>query len=60
MVTGRKVLREVIRKVVTARFPMDYELALLDSVSNPVKAHVNGFGPFLFDSARAWEAAAAV
>ena len=29
---------------------MDYELALLDSVSNPVKAHVNGFGPFLFDS----------
>jgi hypothetical protein len=26
------------------------ELALADAVANPVEAHVNGFGSFLFDS----------
>ena len=28
---------------------MDYELALFDLVSNPVEAHINGFGLLLFD-----------
>lgn len=38
-----------ITKVVSARAPIDGELALSGTVADPVKSHVDGFGPFLFD-----------
>jgi hypothetical protein len=44
------VFREIVRAVVTAFFPTNYKLALADTVADPAKAHVNGFGSFLFDS----------
>ena len=31
--------------------PVNDELALLGLVLNPIKSHVNGLGPFLFDGA---------
>ena len=33
-----------------AWFPVDVELSLLGSVSQPVEPHVHGFGSLLFDS----------
>jgi len=39
---------EVIPFVVFAGLPINLELPLLDTVADPVKAHVNGFGSFLF------------
>jgi hypothetical protein len=44
------VFREVIGAVVAVFFPTNHKLALADTVADPVKAHVNGFGSFLFDS----------
>jgi hypothetical protein len=41
------VFGEIIHAVVTAFFPTNYKLALADTVANPVKAHVDGFGSFL-------------
>ena len=29
--------------------PIDLKLALANTIANPIKAHVNGFGAFLFD-----------
>ena len=49
MVAGREVLCKVIGEIIATCFPMDCELDLFDSVSNPVEVHVNGFGSFLFD-----------
>jgi len=40
---------EVIGKIVFALGPVDEELALADAIADPVKAHVDGFGPALFD-----------
>ena len=37
------VLGPVVGVVVAARFPVDDELALLDTVFEPVESHVNGF-----------------
>ena len=45
------VLGEIISKVAGAPGPVDAELALVDAVPGPVKAHVDGFGPDLFDRA---------
>ena len=43
------VFCEVITVVIFSRCPKHSELALADTVTNPVKAHVNCFGSFLFD-----------
>ena len=41
---------EVVGQIVGTAAPVDKELALVDAVSDPVEAHVNGFGATLFDS----------
>lgn len=41
---------KIIGFVQGAGFPINMELALADAVANPVEAHINGFGAFLFDS----------
>ena len=43
------VLCEIVGSVSAAPFPIDMELALPDSIFNPIKSHVHGFGSFLFD-----------
>ena len=43
------VLGKVIRLVGRARLPVDSDLALLDSISDPVEPHVHGFGAFRLD-----------
>jgi hypothetical protein len=43
------MFRKVVGLVEAALFPKDNELALTDTVTNPVEAHVNGFGSFLFN-----------
>ena len=48
VVYGRVVFTKVIRLVLLARTPVDKEVSLLDSVADPVEAHVNGFGSALF------------
>ena len=45
----RMVLSEVIRLVGQARLPVDSELALLDSVADPVEPHVHCLGAFCLD-----------
>jgi hypothetical protein len=42
------VLGKVVGEIVFTSTPMNYELALLDYVADPVKAHVYGFGATLF------------
>jgi hypothetical protein len=44
------MFREIISFVHVATFPKHVKLALAHMVMDPVKAHVNGFGPLLFDS----------
>jgi hypothetical protein len=41
---------KIISFVDEAAFPIDVELTLVDAVTNPVKAHFDGFRAFLFDS----------
>jgi hypothetical protein len=43
------VLGKVVGDIVFTGTPMNYELALLDSVADPVIAHVYSFGATLFD-----------
>ena len=43
------VFGEVVGHVVTAPSPVYKELALFDSVLNPVETHVDCFGSLLFD-----------
>jgi hypothetical protein len=38
----------VIANIFWTGLPIDDELVLTDTVFDPVKAHVDGFGPFLF------------
>ena len=40
----------VISEITGTLAPEDFELLLADSVSYPVKAHVNSLGALLFDS----------
>jgi hypothetical protein len=49
MMFGWMMFSEIISSVQNSSFPIDMELALADAVANPVEAHVNGFGSFLFD-----------
>ena len=44
------VFGEIVGIVLVAGFPVDTELALVDTVSDPVVAHVHGFGASDFDS----------
>jgi hypothetical protein len=46
---GGGVLGKVVGDIVFTGTPLNYELALLDSVTDTVKAHIYGFGATLFD-----------
>lgn len=37
----------VVSEILTARFPKDTELALLDPILDPIKMHANSTGSFL-------------
>ena len=51
-VMGRRVvLGEVVTKVSVSGFPINEKLALSCAVLDPIEAHVDGFGYFLFDCA---------
>ena len=43
------VLGKIIGQVDLAGRPVDFELVLLGSVTDPVKSHINRFGAILFD-----------
>ena len=47
----RVVLCEVVTKVSSAGFPINEKLALPGAVLDPIEAHVDGFGYFLFKCA---------
>jgi hypothetical protein len=49
VVGWRVVFGVVVGKIVCSLSPMDEELALADSVADPVEAHIHGFGSSLFD-----------
>ncbi len=49
VMSGRVMFSEVVSQIVSAAAPVDKELALGDAVSDPVEAHVDGFGAALFD-----------
>ena len=40
----------VVTHVLFSRCPINEEVFLFASISNPIKSHVYGFGPALFDS----------
>ena len=44
------MLGKVVRFVEAAALPIDMELALADTIANPVEAHIDSFGTLLFDS----------
>ena len=44
-----KVFGVVVGKVRVARGPKNKELALADTVSDPVESHIHGAGTFLFN-----------
>ena len=46
--SGRMLFGEVVSKVATARGPIYVELALFDSITDPVKTHIHGLGLLLF------------
>ena len=49
---SRVVLGEVVTKVSAAGSPVEVELALFDSILEPVEPHVYGFGASLLDCVR--------
>ena len=52
MVMGmRVVLGEVVTEVSSVGFPINEKLALPGAVLDPIEAHIDGFGYFLFDCA---------
>ena len=51
MVGASVVLGWVVAQVCGSWCPTELELVLVDSIFNPVEAHVNGFGTFLFEIA---------
>ena len=50
MVAPGVMLGWEVRQVVPSRLPIDMEMSLFGPVSEPVEAHVHGFGSLLFDS----------
>ena len=49
MMCRRVVFGKVISKVGFAWFPIHIKMSLIDSVSYPVKSHVDGFGSLYFN-----------
>jgi hypothetical protein len=49
MVRGRMMLGEVIGQVIATAAPVYQELALLDTVFDPIEAHIHGLGAFVLD-----------
>ena len=49
MVLGSMMFGEVISAIDFGFAPINVILALLDSTADPIKSHVDGFGPVLFD-----------
>lgn len=49
VVFGREVFGVVVGQIFDAGFPVDTKLTLADTISHPVKTHVDGFGAALFD-----------
>ena len=47
----RVVLGEVVTKVSASGFPINEKLTLSGAVLDPIEAHIDGFGYFLFDCA---------
>ena len=43
------MFREIICIIIASPPPINQEVTLLDAIADPVKAHVNGFGPPLLD-----------
>ncbi len=43
------MLGEVVSSVGASFLPVNEKLALADTVTNPLKSHVHGFGTFLLD-----------
>ena len=41
---------EVVRSIVICFTPVDAEVALADAVTDPVEAHIDGFGAALLDN----------
>ena len=48
VMSGRMLFGEVVSKVASARGPIYVELALFDSITDPVKTHIHSFGSLLF------------
>ena len=47
---GRGVmLGKLVTNIGAARAPVNEEMDMTGAILNPIKAHVNGFGYFLFD-----------
>ena len=44
MMRGGMMFGEIISLVETSFFPHDMKLALSNTISDPIKSHVNGFG----------------
>ena len=49
MMGGPEMLGEVVADVFTSGLPVDQEMALFDTVSNPVEYHVYCLGTLLLD-----------
>ena len=49
MMFGRMVFGKVIGAIGGTRAPKDVELPLTGAVTNPIKSHVDGLRPLLFD-----------
>lgn len=48
---GRILFGELVGAVHVSSAPVvNLEFSLADTIANPIKTHVNGFGKFLFDS----------
>ena len=60
MMGSRVMFREIISLIQTSLFPHYVELSLTDPVSDPVKAHINGFGSFLLYSVIGYAGSGAV
>ena len=43
------MFRKIIGIILNATFPVDQKFAMLDSVANPIKVHVDCFGAALFN-----------
>ena len=51
MMGGRILFGELVGAVHVSSAPVvNLEFSLADTIANPIKTHVNGFGKFLFDS----------